>query len=135
MGDLYVEKTNNPSQPPTVETLRSCHSFGVGSVKANELTDARGIVAWTAGFPGFGENPKKVALKKKGGETIIFKPFGAFFFLFVQGCFAIICESMWSEGSQQLGRYTQTDSVKTYRLNSANPGGNFTKRLLCERHP
>lgn len=118
----YGEKPNNPKpagQP--VETLRSCHSFGVGSVKANELTDARGIVASHARFPGFGEIEKRSPLKKRGGETIIlvFKPFGPFFFFLFRVVLRLFAKSMWSEGAQQLGRYTQTDSVKTYRLTSA----------------
>lgn len=79
------------------------YSFGVGSVKANELTDARGIVAWGIVFR-VSVKSKKVAFKKeKGGETIILETFWSLFFLFVQGCFAVICESRWSEGSSWVG--------------------------------
>lgn len=138
---LMFKKQITQSQPPTLETLRSVtYSFGVGSVKANELTDARGIVACTADTRfRVSVKSKKVALKKKkrGGNNHLqnlLEPFFSFCSGYVQGCFCDYVRKHVKWG-QQLGRYTQTDSVKTYRLNSANPGGNFTKRLLCERHP
>ena len=105
LGDLCL-KPNNP-KPASNRWDTQILSLLWSRICEGQRTHRRpGHRRLTLPFSGFRWKSKKIALKKKragGNNHLSLQTFWSLFFLFVQGCFAVICESRWSEGSSWVG--------------------------------